>query len=199
MKPLEAALKGAQEIGFTVISISISLIAVFIPILLDGRHRGTPLPRVRRHAVHRHRRLARHLADGDADDVRPAPARRTSKTTHGRLSTGRAREASTRSCARYEGSLGWVLQAPAADVPGHARDDGGHDLPLREGAEGLLPAAGRGPAERARSRPTRTPPSRRCRRSSPQFVDTVMRDPGVESVNGFLGGGSANTAGCSSP
>ena len=36
MKPLDAALKGAQEIGFTVVSISISLIAVFIPILLMG-------------------------------------------------------------------------------------------------------------------------------------------------------------------
>jgi multidrug efflux pump len=34
MKPLEAALKGAKEIGFTVFSISISLVAVFIPILL---------------------------------------------------------------------------------------------------------------------------------------------------------------------
>ncbi len=36
MKPFEAALKGAQEIGFTVVSISISLIAVFIPLLLMG-------------------------------------------------------------------------------------------------------------------------------------------------------------------
>jgi multidrug efflux pump len=36
MKPVEAALKGAQEIGFTVLSISLSLIAVFIPILLMG-------------------------------------------------------------------------------------------------------------------------------------------------------------------
>jgi multidrug efflux pump len=34
--PLEAALRGAQEIGFTVLSISISLMAVFIPILLMG-------------------------------------------------------------------------------------------------------------------------------------------------------------------
>ena len=34
--PLEAALLGAREIGFTVVSISISLIAVFIPILLMG-------------------------------------------------------------------------------------------------------------------------------------------------------------------
>jgi multidrug efflux pump len=34
MKPMQAALKGASEIGFTVLSISVSLIAVFIPILL---------------------------------------------------------------------------------------------------------------------------------------------------------------------
>jgi multidrug efflux pump len=36
MKPMEAALKGAEEIGFTVLTISISLIAVFIPLLLMG-------------------------------------------------------------------------------------------------------------------------------------------------------------------
>src|SRR5262249_49244401 len=36
MTPFAAALQGAQEIGFTVFSISISLIAVFIPILLMG-------------------------------------------------------------------------------------------------------------------------------------------------------------------
>jgi len=34
MKPFQAALKGASEIGFTVVSMSTSLIAVFIPILL---------------------------------------------------------------------------------------------------------------------------------------------------------------------
>ena len=34
MRPMEAALKGAGEIGFTIISISLSLIAVFIPLLL---------------------------------------------------------------------------------------------------------------------------------------------------------------------
>jgi multidrug efflux pump len=36
MKPLAAALKGAEEIGFTVFTISISLIAVFIPLLVMG-------------------------------------------------------------------------------------------------------------------------------------------------------------------
>jgi multidrug efflux pump len=36
LSPMEAALKGAAEVGFTVLSMSISLIAVFIPILLMG-------------------------------------------------------------------------------------------------------------------------------------------------------------------
>jgi multidrug efflux pump len=36
MEPMQAALKGAAEIGFTVLSISISLIAVFLPILMMG-------------------------------------------------------------------------------------------------------------------------------------------------------------------
>jgi multidrug efflux pump subunit AcrB len=36
MKPMQAALKGAAEIGFTVLSISLSLVAVFIPILMMG-------------------------------------------------------------------------------------------------------------------------------------------------------------------
>jgi multidrug efflux pump len=36
MKPFDAAMKGSREIGFTVLSMSTSLIAVFIPILLMG-------------------------------------------------------------------------------------------------------------------------------------------------------------------
>jgi multidrug efflux pump len=36
LKPMQAALKGAQEVGFTVLSISVSLVVVFIPILLMG-------------------------------------------------------------------------------------------------------------------------------------------------------------------
>jgi HAE1 family hydrophobic/amphiphilic exporter-1 len=36
MRPFEAALKGSREIGFTIISISVSLVAVFIPVLLMG-------------------------------------------------------------------------------------------------------------------------------------------------------------------
>ena len=46
---------GAKEIGFTVVSISVSLVAVFIPILLMGGIVGPALPRVRGDAVGRDR------------------------------------------------------------------------------------------------------------------------------------------------
>ena len=36
MSPMQAALRGAREVGFTVLSMSISLVAVFIPLLLMG-------------------------------------------------------------------------------------------------------------------------------------------------------------------
>ncbi len=36
LPPFQAALKGAQEVGFTVMTISISLVAVFIPLLMMG-------------------------------------------------------------------------------------------------------------------------------------------------------------------
>jgi HAE1 family hydrophobic/amphiphilic exporter-1 len=36
LSPMEAAIKGSKEIGFTILSISLSLVAVFIPLLLMG-------------------------------------------------------------------------------------------------------------------------------------------------------------------
>jgi multidrug efflux pump len=36
MKPMDAALRGAREVGFTVLSISVSLVVVFLPLLLMG-------------------------------------------------------------------------------------------------------------------------------------------------------------------
>jgi HAE1 family hydrophobic/amphiphilic exporter-1 len=36
MRPMEAALKGSAEIGFTILSITVSLVAVFIPVLFMG-------------------------------------------------------------------------------------------------------------------------------------------------------------------
>jgi HAE1 family hydrophobic/amphiphilic exporter-1 len=40
LSPMEAALKGASEIGFTIVSITLSLVAVFIPLFLMGGYVG---------------------------------------------------------------------------------------------------------------------------------------------------------------
>ena len=50
----QAALKGSREIGFTILSMTISLVAVFIPVLFMGGIVGPAAARVRRH--HRRRR-----------------------------------------------------------------------------------------------------------------------------------------------
>ena len=72
MSPMEAALKGAREVGFTVLAISLSLVAVFTPILLMGGIVGRLF---REFAVTLSTAILISLvdfADDHADDVRAA-------------------------------------------------------------------------------------------------------------------------------
>ena len=81
MKPFAAALKGAEEIGFTVFTISISLIAVFIPLLLMGGIVGRLFREFAVTLSTAIRRVHGHLADHHADDVRlPVEERARGKT-----------------------------------------------------------------------------------------------------------------------
>ena len=70
MPPMQAALKGSSEIGFTVLSMSASSLAVFIPILADGRHRGPSVPRIRSGAERGCVHFAPGFANDHTDDVR---------------------------------------------------------------------------------------------------------------------------------
>ena len=70
MPPFEAALKGSGEIGFTILSITVSLVAVFIPVLLMGGVVGRVFHEFAVVVTHRHRRLGLRLADPDAHAVR---------------------------------------------------------------------------------------------------------------------------------
>ena len=69
MGPEEAALEGAKEIGFTVMSISISLVAVFIPILLMGGIVGRLVSGICSYALRGNLGVAWDFADDDSDDV----------------------------------------------------------------------------------------------------------------------------------
>ena len=88
---LQATLKGAREVGFTVLSMSISLIAVFLPILLMGGIVGPHLPRIRRDPDDRHRHLADRFADRHADDVRLSRFQRPSEDKNWLMRWSRAR------------------------------------------------------------------------------------------------------------
>ena len=69
-EPMEAALKGARQIGFTVISLSVSLIAVFIPLLFMTGIVGRLVSRVCDYAERGRRGLGGRFTDAHADDVR---------------------------------------------------------------------------------------------------------------------------------
>ena len=77
MSPEEAALHGAKEIGFTVLSISLSLVAVFIPILLMGGIVGRLFREFAVTLIGCDHRIAGHFADDHSHDVRAAFETRT--------------------------------------------------------------------------------------------------------------------------
>ncbi len=70
MEPFAAALQGAREIGFTVFSISMSLIAVFIPILMMGGIIGRLFREFAVTLVDGHSDFDGHFAHNDALHVR---------------------------------------------------------------------------------------------------------------------------------
>ena len=76
MTPMEAALKGAGEIGFTIVSISLSLVAVFIPLLLMGGIVGRLFREFAMTVTIAVAGLGLRVADADADDVLALPAAR---------------------------------------------------------------------------------------------------------------------------
>lgn len=114
MTPMKAAFTGAGEIGPTVVSISISLVAVFIPILLMGGIVGRLF---REFAV----TLSVAIAISMLMSLTVTPMmcsrllRPPGQTKHGRLF-----QASERFLARvmdlYRGSLAWVLQHQRATL-----------------------------------------------------------------------------------
>ena len=69
--PMRAALIGARQIGFTVMSISISLVAVFIPLIFMGGILGRLFHEFAMTLTMAIAVSARRFADTDADDLRP--------------------------------------------------------------------------------------------------------------------------------
>ena len=164
MQPYEAAMKGSKEIGFTVLSMSTSLIAVFTPILLMG---GIVGKLFREFAVTLSVAIAVSLLVSltttpmlcarflkARDESRHGPIYRFSEGAFNWLHY------------EYNAALRWVLRHQCADPGRRGRRRVSERLPLHHCAQGLLPAAGHGPAGRPDHGARRTSASMPCRTSS---------------------------------
>jgi len=184
--PLRAALDGAAEIGFTVLSISISLVAVFIPILMMGGIVGRLF---REFAV----TLSVAIAVSLVVSLTATPMmcarllRSPNDERHGRLF--RASEwAFDRILRGYEHSLGWVLRHQALTLLVTLSTIGFTIYLYVRIPKGFFPQQDTGRlsgqilADQATS-------FQAMRDRLIQFVDVVMQDPAVDGLNAYTGGG----------
>ena len=149
-EPVRAAMKGSREIGFTVLSMSTSLIAVFIPILLMG---GLVGKLFREFAV----TLSVAIAVSLLVSLTTTPMlcaqflKSRDERRHGRhLSRQRARLPMAAQRIRSRPALG--AAPPVPDARGGPRHRRPQRLSLQNRAQGLLPAAGHRPPQRPHRR-----------------------------------------------
>jgi len=193
LTPREAALRGAKEIGFTVVSISLSLIAVFIPILLMGGVVGRLFREfavVLSSAI-----LVSMMVSLTATPMMAAKLLKPREATPkppGRFA--RALSWIGRKCTRgYRKSLMWVLRhQPVALLSLIAV------IALNVHLYGTIPKSffpqqdtgamfGGVQADQGSSFPM-------MKERVQKFMTILMADPAVEGVTGFTGGGQRNSA-----
>ena len=160
-RPLEAALEGSGEIAFTIVSLTISLIAVLIPLLFMRHDRGdADRAIILRGEIDQHLALVdRHVvaADpdvrGQADDVGIAPQHGGERL----LARGHGLEGDRRRSDRRSLQQSRVLQREEAlgndDVERHRQDqraggDPQHQPLVRQGPLEPAPVRGNQPIER---------------------------------------------------
>ena len=139
-KPLAAAFKGASEIGFTIVSISISLVAVLIPLLLMGGIIGRLF---REFAVTLS--MAIFVSLVVSLTLTPMMASRFLRA-HSEVKHGRFYQWSERAfdamLHRYERGLDLALRWSKTTLVHLFRDGGAVGLPLHHHPQGLFPATG---------------------------------------------------------
>ena len=191
MTPTQAALKGASEIGFTVLSISISLIAVFIPILLMGGIIG---------------RLFREFALtlSSAILVSMVVSLTTTPTMcarvlhsqknekHGRLYLWSERMFSNL-LDGHRRSLTWTLDHPALIMVVFVATLGLNVLLMSVIPKGFFPQQDTGVISGG-MQGQQDASFALMKNALKQSVDVVKSDPGVANVMGFTGGNGATNA-----
>jgi multidrug efflux pump len=192
MRPVAAALKGAEEIGFTVFTISISLIAVFIPLLLMGGIVGRLF---REFAV----TLSTAIVVSMAISLTTTPMmcayllKDESSQKHGRLYMANER-AFDWVLSLYRGSLRWVLDNPALTMIVLFLTIALNVVLIIRIPKGFFPTEDTGLIAGGVQGPQDS--SFAAMNSAIQQIGAVVKkDPAVENVIAFTGGsGATNTA-----
>ena len=190
MRPMEAALKGAQEIGFTVLSISISLIAVFIPILLMGGIIGRLF---REFAV----TLSAAILVSLIVSLTTTPMmcarllKHQREEDHGKL-YGASEEVFAWVLRMYEHSLGWVLRHAAITLVVLLLTVGINIYLLIIVPKGFFPQQDTGRIMGG-IQGVQDTSFQAMRDRIARFVDIVKADPAVANVMAFTGGGAGTT------
>jgi multidrug efflux pump len=192
MSPMLAALKGAREIGFTVLSISLSLVAVFIPILMMGGIVGRLF---REFAV----TLSVAILVSLLVSLTTTPmmcsrllkhVREEERNWAFRLSERFFRWV----LATYERTLGWVLEHSTLTLVVLAITIGVNIYLLNIVPKGFFPQQDNGTVFGGIQGPQDT--SFQAMQTAVQrIVDVIKTDPAVENVMAFTGGGGPTNSG----
>jgi multidrug efflux pump len=193
MKPMEAALHGAQEIGSTVISISISLVAVFIPILLMGGIVGRLF---REFAV----TLSVAILISMVVSLTTTPMmcsrllRPLAEARHGRVFQASERIFSW-IMARYENSLAWVLRHQPLTLAVALATAAATVLLYIVIPKGFFPQQDTGRLAGS-IQAAQDISFKGLEKLMIQYVEIVQKDPAVETVAAFVGGGNTGRMFC---
>jgi multidrug efflux pump len=192
MDPFAATLKGAKEIGFTVLSISISLIAVFIPLLLMGGIVGRLF---REFAI----TLSTAILVSMVISLSTTPMmcayllRNEHTRKHGRLYNASER-VFERTLSWYRSSLTWVLQNSVLTLTVLFLTIALNIALVYKIPKGFFPQQDTGALAGAVQGPQDA--------SFPSMNDSIQRleavinkDPAVQNVMAFTGGGGATNTG----
>jgi multidrug efflux pump len=192
MTPVAAALKGAKEIGFTVFSISISLIAVFIPLLLMGGIIGRLF---REFAV----TLSAAILVSMLVSLTTTPMmcsrvlRSEHGVRHGRLYNWSERVFET-ILRGYRSSLTWVLDHPALVLFLFLCTLGLNILLITEVPKGFFPLQDTGVITGGMQGPQDSS-FYAMEKAVRQAVTIIKNDPAVDNVMAFTGGQGATNSG----
>jgi len=188
--PVEAALKGSREIGFTVLSMSLSLIAVFIPILLMGGIIGRLF---REFAVVLSVAIAVSLVVSLT--TTPMLSAKFLQSTKGRKHArlyNLSEKMFERALAWYGSSLRWVLRYSAVALGVLLATIGLAVYLYIVTPKGFFPQQDTGRLTGS-IQAAQDVSFQDMRQKQQQFTQIVMADPAVDTVVAFTGGGSSNT------